>query len=108
MSEPGHYVYRLCDGIGVIYVGYTENPLRRMQEHRRNKPWFPNVQTVEITRHRTKTEALKEEAMSILFGERLHNKQLHPRLTREAFEDARAGIHYPIIQRYEDIPVERF
>lgn len=100
MSD-GFYVYRLCDDIGVIYVGYTENPSRRMQEHRRSKPWFRHVRSVELSRYNTKLEALREEAMSILFGERLHNKQLHPRLAREAFRDARAGISYPLIEQYE-------
>jgi hypothetical protein len=103
-----YYVYWLSDDCGVIYVGYTENPRRRLAEHRRSKDWFKDVKAVDISRYPTKEHALKEEALSILFGERLHNIQLHPRLAREAFEDARQGIHYPVIENYEDVPVGRF
>ena len=107
-SNDGHFVYRLCDDHGVIYVGYTDNPGRRIPEHRRSKKWFRQVQTVDVCRYATKEQALKEEAMSIMFGERLKNVQLHPRLSREAFEDARSGIHYPVLENYENVPVERF
>jgi hypothetical protein len=106
--DDGYYVYRLCDDYGVIYVGYTENPRRRVTEHRRSKAWFKDVKVVDISRYPTKEHALKEEAMSIMFGERLHNIQLHPRLAREAFEDAREGIHYPVLENYENVPVGRF
>ena len=106
--NDGYYVYWLCDDYGVIYVGYTDNPGRRINEHRKQKAWFKQVTRVDICRYATKEEALKEEAMSIMFGERLHNIQLHRNIAREAFADASDGLIYEALERYENVPVSRF
>lgn len=106
--NDGYYVYWLCDEYGVIYVGYTENPGRRINEHRIDKAWFKDVTKIDISRYATKEEALKEEAMSILFGEDLHNIQLHSRIAKAAFADASDGVRYDALERYENVPVGRF
>lgn len=101
-----HYVYYLInEEARPIYVGYTNNPRRRIREHRKDKPWFSEVVTVDINRFGSKLEALREEAMSIKFGEDLKNMALHSGIFRAAFEDARGGIRYPILEAHEDIPV---
>lgn len=104
----GYYVYWLNDKYGYRYVGYTENPSRRIGEHRKQKPWFSTIRTVNIRRFATKSEALKTEAFEIEFGEDLYNLDLNRRLGDEAFLDAQAGRFYDILERYDDVPVGRF
>lgn len=106
--NDGFYVYWLCDDYGVLYVGYTENPGRRINEHRKSKAWFKDVTKIDIQRFATKQEALKEEAMSIMFGENLHNIQQNHRIARAAFADASGGIRYKILEQYLDVPIGRF
>lgn len=37
---PRHALYRLFDSDGkLLYVGETNNPDRRLEQHRKNKPW---------------------------------------------------------------------
>lgn len=100
-----HYVYNLCNSEGrPIYVGYTNNPRRRMSEHRKSKPWFGEVVTVELKRFTSKASALREEAMAIQFGEGLKNVALHSGIFQAAFEDARTGTHYPLLELRE-VPI---
>lgn len=104
----GYFVYWLCDEYQTRYVGYTENPSRRIKEHSKQKPWFSDIKTVNIRRFATKEEALKTEAFEIDFGEDLYNLDLNKRLAAEAFSDAHDGRYYPILERYDDVPVGRF
>lgn len=104
--EEGHYVYQLCDDFQPLYVGYTNNPTRRIGEHRASKEWFGQVTNVAISRFETKREALKAEAFSIDFGENLYNLDLNKRLSRDAFKDARSGGEVPAIEHYQ-VPIRR-
>jgi len=106
--NDGYYVYWLCDDTSPLYVGYTESVSRRISEHRKDKPWFGDVKYIDIRRFPTKEEALREEALSILFGESLHNIDMNVRRARDAFEDARSGIHYQAVEEYFGVPVGRF
>jgi hypothetical protein len=106
--SDGYFVYWLRDDYETLYVGYTENPSRRIKEHSKQKPWFPEVTNISIRRYATKEEALKTEAFEILFGEDLYNLDLNQRLADAAFDDAQDGRHYPILERYEDVPLRRF
>lgn len=106
--NDGYYTYWLCDDSGVRYVGYTENPARRFKEHRKSKAWFKEITQIDIRRFATKDEALKEEAMSIMFGENLHNISLHKRVARAAFADASDGIRYEALEEHYGVPVGRF
>lgn len=104
----GYYVYWLCDDYQTRYVGYTENPSRRINEHRKQKRWFAEITMINIRRYATKEEALKTEAFEILFGEELYNLDLNNRLADAAFDDAQSGNFYKILERYDDVPVRRF
>lgn len=104
----GYFVYWLQDDSYTRYVGYTDNPSRRIREHRKQKQWFSEITRINIRRYATKEEALKTEALEILFGEDLHNLDVNKRLSDAAFEDAQRGHLYEILERYDDIPVRRF
>ena len=104
----GYFVYWLCDDWGARYVGYTENPSRRIREHRKQKAWFSEITNIQIKRYATKEEALKTEAFEILFGEELYNLDLNKRLADAAFADAQSGHYYPVLERYENVPARRF
>ena len=104
----GYFVYWLSDDYQTRYVGYTENPSRRINEHRKQKVWFSEITTINIRRYSTKEEALKTEAFEILFGEELYNLDLNKRLADAAFDDAQYGRFYPVLERYDDVPVRRF
>ena len=103
----GYFVYWLRDDYQTLYVGYTENPSRRLKEHRRQKPWFPKITNVSIERYATRHEALKTEALAVYFGEDLYNVDLNERLADAAFADAQQGRHYPVLECYRDVPVRR-
>lgn len=107
-KSDGYFVYWLSDEYQTRYVGYTENPSRRIREHRKQKPWFREITQIDIRRYSTREEALKTEAFEILFGEDLHNLDLNKRLADAAFQDAQGGIYYPILERYDNVPVRRF
>lgn len=104
----GYFVYWLCDDYQTRYVGYTENPSRRIKEHSKQKAWFSEITRISIKRFATKEEALKTEAFEIEFGEDLYNLDLNKRLGDEAFLDAQSGNFYEVLERYEDVPVRRF
>jgi hypothetical protein len=106
--NDGCYVYWLCDDTSVLYVGFTESVARRVSEHRKNKSWFSDVQFIDIRRFATKEEALREEALSILFGESLHNIDMNVRRARNAFNDARSGVNYQAVEEYFGVPIGRF
>jgi hypothetical protein len=107
-TTGGYYVYHLSDDYRVLYVGYTDNPGRRLNQHRKDKPWFKDVTRVDISRYATKHEALKEEATGIMFGEDLYNIQLNSRIAHQAFVDAYDGVRYEVLEQYVNIPVVRF
>ena len=108
-NNDGFYVYWLRDETGITrYVGYTENPSRRIREHRKDKFWFSEITQIDIRRYATKEEALKMEAFEILFGEELFNVDLNKRLADAAFADAQDGYYYPVLERYDDVPARRF
>jgi len=100
--EPGlafqphyFYVYRVWskptyksvirDGVGVptyhedlLYVGYTNNPKRRLREHAGMnghilKPWAPSVGRVTFEMHTTEAQALLAEARAIQYEKPLYN-----------------------------------
>ncbi|WIC40283.1 GIY-YIG endonuclease [Gordonia phage Holliday] len=43
-KTQGQFLYRFYNRAGVLlYVGITDNPLRRWKEHSKSKPWWPEV-----------------------------------------------------------------
>lgn len=44
--EAGHFLYRFWNADGqLLYVGETNDPMRRWREHSQTKPWFSEVVT---------------------------------------------------------------
>ena len=44
-----HYVYCLVDWYGeLLYVGRTNDPVRRLRQHQQYQPWWPDVDKVAI------------------------------------------------------------
>lgn len=75
------YVYILRDAAGApLYVGQSWNPQRRMEKHRRNKPWWPDVARMEILRvvgtnvATSDTAVAEAEMFFIRLLRPLHNK----------------------------------
>lgn len=61
-------VYRLYDPYDkLLYVGITENPARRLDEHRSNKSWWQYVATREIVWCDSRRLAEAEECRAIAF-----------------------------------------
>jgi hypothetical protein len=63
---PGYYVYRLWGDGGCLYVGFVgENGPRRLSprlaEHKRTKPWWPQVALVDAADCGHYSEAAGEE-----------------------------------------------
>lgn len=57
-----HTVYTFRDAQGtVLYVGCTNGPLRRFEQHRLDKEWFRQVATVECEHYDDRTEAHQRE-----------------------------------------------
>jgi predicted GIY-YIG superfamily endonuclease len=58
------YIFKSAD-VRVLYVGCTADLPRRLDEHRRDKPWWCEVATVEVEHFASKDEALRRESMLI-------------------------------------------
>jgi predicted GIY-YIG superfamily endonuclease len=56
------HVYQLRGDTGLLYVGYTRRRLsHRLSEHRRQKPWWPEVTEVRSEEFATEDEARQRE-----------------------------------------------
>ncbi|MEV6738647.1 type II toxin-antitoxin system prevent-host-death family antitoxin [Streptomyces sp. NPDC051104] len=59
-------VYRLFDeDEALLYVGVAQDPRVRFRQHRREKPWWPQVAVREVEWHDSREQALKAEADTI-------------------------------------------
>lgn len=77
-------VYRLYDDRNVLlYVGISDNPERRWQDHG-TKPWWPTVTRRTVAWFDTRVEALAEETRAILRENPLHNVAGTPQHTAVA------------------------
>lgn len=57
-----HYVYRLYDaGMGLLYLGSTYSPEKRIREHR-SSPWFASVAHIQTSMYGDAIEAMRAEA----------------------------------------------
>lgn len=67
-------VYRLYDASGtLLYVGIAANGYGRLETHRREKPWWPNVRRVVMSQYDNRWTALYVEACAIRDEQPLHN-----------------------------------
>lgn len=75
MSAPC-YLYRLYNRADqLLYVGITNDPQRRLREHSRTKPWWPQVdlRTVLIYQYDCREDACDLEALAIETERPLYN-----------------------------------
>lgn len=81
-TRPGFYVYRLWAADGTcLYVGCVgeRRPRRvtqRLNEHRRDKPWWPQVARIDVASLGSSAEVIAEEPVQIAQLEPVHNKML--------------------------------
>lgn len=61
------------DHHALLYVGITNDPKRRLYQHARNKPWFEEINRVNLAAFRSETEAMAAEACLIKSMQPLHN-----------------------------------
>ena len=61
MTEPTWHVYQLRSDTELLYVGYTRWLKRRFGEHRRGKPWWPEVTRTHAEPFATEDEARQRE-----------------------------------------------
>lgn len=80
MSEQ-HTLYRFKDEHGrLLYVGITNNPAVRMNQHRADKPWWDQVATMEMEHHPSR-EALAEAEREAIRNELPYWNTIHDATT---------------------------
>lgn len=68
------YLYRLTDRYGtLLYIGITNNPDRRMEQHASTKPWWDEVRYGHLEVYRTRAQALAAERTAIRQERPLYN-----------------------------------
>jgi predicted GIY-YIG superfamily endonuclease len=77
LSDSGSCdLYRFFDADEtLLYVGISLNAAKRASQHRKDKPWWPDVATMTVERHDTREAALEAEAEAIRSERPLHNVQ---------------------------------
>lgn len=107
VPEPAQWLYRLFNAAGdLLYVGVTQCGEERFTEHRKDKPWWPEVATHTIQIYDSRDAVLLAERLAIYrekprynvihnaTGRRLYGVEPIPAsvpLTREAMERAARG-----------------
>jgi predicted GIY-YIG superfamily endonuclease len=82
-GEP--MVYQAFDAAGsLVYVGYSSRVDKRLKQHARNSPWWPNVARVELTRFPSDKEALASERALIKQQLPRHNVRSMPRKVEQS------------------------
>jgi hypothetical protein len=72
-------LYRHYDQDGtLLYVGITDQPARRLQEHERDSAWKGKIASVHTERFANKQEAVAAERLAILEECPIWNKHRHP------------------------------
>lgn len=67
-------LYRHFDADGqLLYVGITNNPKRRLAEHKTRSVWAEQIGRVEVKWMRTREDALSEERVAIMIDKPLFN-----------------------------------
>ena len=66
MANSPTCVYRCYDELGdLLYVGLTRNTLGRFSKHAHQKPWWPEVEHIELEWFETRDEAFAAEKRAI-------------------------------------------
>lgn len=72
-----HVLYRFFGADDeLLYIGITNNPSRRMDQHSQGKPWWTEVVTVRMEVHPSRSAVLDAERIAIARERPLHNIQL--------------------------------
>ena len=79
---PTWHVYQLRSDTELLYVGYTRNLKDRLGQHRRGKPWWPEVTEVRSEEFTTEDDARRQEK-EIWAAESPKYNRLNPFLTPE-------------------------
>lgn len=67
-------LYRFYDGSGqLLYVGVSNHPIPRYDQHGNEKPWWSEVATSKMEHHSTRDAALTAEAVAIRDERPRHN-----------------------------------
>lgn len=96
-------LYRHFDAAGVLlYVGISDDHERRLDQHRRRKPWFGEIARIDVEYHPTREAALEAEAVAIKAEKPLHNGAQRPPEPRTRRVDDPTGwsvLHTPTGRR---------
>jgi predicted GIY-YIG superfamily endonuclease len=76
------HVYQLHSDTEFLYVGYTRELQRRLSQHRRTKPWWPEVTDIRSEEFGTEDEARQREK-EIWAAESPKYNRANPFLTTE-------------------------
>lgn len=64
--DPQAWVYRAFDADGdLLYVGMTQRPRTRMQQHRRKADWWGDASRIRFSQYPTRNDALQAERSAI-------------------------------------------
>lgn len=67
-------VYRIYDAEdGLLYVGITGGNVKRLHQHRRDKPWWESAARIELVHFATREEAMRAEREAIQTERPVHN-----------------------------------
>lgn len=86
------HVYQLRSDTELLYVGYTRFLKRRLSQHRRNKPWWPEVTDVGAEEFGTEDEARQREKDLWAAGQPKHNRRSPFRTAEEGRACALANV----------------
>jgi PHD/YefM family antitoxin component YafN of YafNO toxin-antitoxin module len=76
-------VYRHFNAAGrLLYIGMTDEPLRRNEQHAFDKPWWPEVATTKLEWHPTREAAAEAEIAAIKTEDPLYNRLHSPSYRR--------------------------
>ena len=86
------HVYQLHSDTELLYVGYTRWLKRRLRDHRREKPWWPEVIEVRSEEFATEDEARQREKELWVDGRPKYNKNSPFRTVEEQAVYMRANV----------------
>lgn len=95
-------LYRYYDAAGeLLYVGISNNALRRLAQHEASKTWQDNVTRVEIEAHPTREAALGAERRAIASENPIHNLVRYTRDALSDWEQSDGSMRIPHTKRFK-------